>query len=194
MAENGSTATKRTALVVTQDADAIAELVNLTCDLIGDDACVIIVLSISLGAVEAEDEAIAAIEKQVKHIADEKQMPVRSMTVTSTSIARGVLDTAREERADLIVVGTSAEANTTRSIGSVAENIAATTPCRLVIYRRGVDRDLHRVVITTPIDEPSEEVICAGVELASRRARPATLITIGPDALDGRPAANSVTG
>ncbi len=73
-------------------------------------------------------------------------MPVRWHSVSANSPARGILDAAREENADLIVLGYfGGDAGSV--LGPVVEAVARTTPSDLVVYRGHADVDVRRVIL-----------------------------------------------
>jgi uncharacterized hydrophobic protein (TIGR00271 family) len=75
-------------------------------------------------------------------------MPVRWHSVSATSAARGILDAAREENANLIVLGYQGSTNDGDPVlGSVVEAVARTTPSDLVVYRGDADADVQRILL-----------------------------------------------
>lgn len=142
----------------------------------GDQAR-IITLTVSLGSVEHQEEALGAIEKIVARAADQGA-PVTSLVVSATSVARGILDVAREHGADLILLGLSHDPAQRSGVGSIAENVAATSPCPVVIYRPG-KTDISQVLIACDVTDLSGAALRVGARLADHLARPLSLITVG---------------
>ncbi len=61
--------------------------------------------------------------------------PVSLVTDAATSIPRGILDVAQEQTADLILVGVRGQQDGRLVLGPVAEAVARTAPCNVLIYR-----------------------------------------------------------
>lgn len=137
----------------------------------------IITLTVSLGSVEHQEEAVGAIEQIVARLARQGTQ-VSSLVVSATSVARGVLDVAREYGADLILLGLSRDPAQRSGVGTIAENIAATSPCPVVIYRPG-KTDIKQVLIACDVTDLSEAALRVGARLAEHLTRPLSMVTVG---------------
>lgn len=180
-----STQKRRVALVAVEHPEGVEELIRITIQLSEADSVEVVVLTVSLGAVKREEQRVSAIEAVVERLAEDEGLSVRSLVVQSSSVARGILDTARERQADLIVLGLAPRPTQRSGIGTVAENVAAATPCRVVIYRPGLDTDVQRIAIACDAADLSISALRIGTLLGERFQRPVELVTIGPERLGG---------
>lgn len=108
-----------TVVVAVDEPEPVEEMLRLADLLSEGDQARIITLTVSLGSVEHQEEALGAIEKIVARAADQGA-PVTSLVVSATSVARGILDVAREHGADLILLGLSRNPAQRSGVGSIA--------------------------------------------------------------------------
>lgn len=107
----------------------------------------VIALTVTLGDPEKESETLEEIEPICDDFT-EAGHPVELQTRTAPNIARGILDAAREENADLIVLGLSKPKHGEVELGPIAESVATTAPCDVLIYRAGLNgEDFERIVV-----------------------------------------------
>lgn len=167
----------QTVIVAVDEPEPVAEMLQLADLISAGDQPRIITLTVTLGAVEDQEEAIGKIEAHVAAQA-EQGVPVKSLVVSATSVARGILDAAREYGADLILLGLSRDPAQRSGVGSIAENVAATSPCPVVIYRPGPVHITH-VAITCDIADLSRAALHLGTRIAEHIEQPVQLITVG---------------
>lgn len=167
----------RTVIVAADEPEPVAEMVRLAELLSEGDQARIIVLTVSLGSVEDEAENVGAIEQVVKRL-NEQGTPVKTLSVNASSVARGVLDVAREYGSNLILLGLSRDPAQRSGIGSIAENIAATSPCPVVIYRPGT-ADIRQITVACDVTDLSKEALRVGSQLAEHLGCPMQMVTVG---------------
>lgn len=175
---------RRVVLVAVEHPEGAEELMRMAIRLCDVDAVDLIALTVSMGTAERDEQRINAITAVVEQLAEEG-ISVRSLVVPASSVARGILDTARERQADLIVLGLAPNPTQRNGIGTVAVNVAAATPCRVIMYRPGIEQDVQRITIACDAADLSPAALQIGTHLARRFERPAELVTISPERLGG---------
>lgn len=130
----------------------------------------VVALIVTRGDVEADSKVIDKIEPLIEKM-KEQGRPVELLTRTSSNVPRGILDAAREERADMLVLGIQQPINGQIRLGSILENVLATAPCDVLIYRSGTHADFERIVV--PVDGSIGARLAAqvGLRLAKQRDR-----------------------
>ncbi|MCJ7715471.1 MAG: TIGR00341 family protein, partial [Anaerolineales bacterium] len=106
-------------------------------------------LPLSEGSIEAE--ANRMLLDQAIDQATKEEFRVQTMTRVSRSIAEGILDTAREEDVDQILVGwAGGETRTiTRSLGPVLDPIITDAPCDVLIVKGFNWKDIKTILVPT---------------------------------------------
>lgn len=122
------------------------ELLNLAASLVHPEDGKIIALTISLGETETEAQSIHQLEPIVEEC-QEHGDPVELISVTATGVARGILDTVREYRGDLLILGVHKPMHGQVVIGTVAENVATTAPCDVLLYRSSQSPNFSRTLV-----------------------------------------------
>ena len=97
---------------------------------------------------------------------------VEVVTEIAVSVSRGILDVARERNADVILLGVQRSTQGSVRLGTVVENVIATAPCGVLVYRSSISHEFKRVVI--PIDGTLPSVIAMklGVSFALQHKIP----------------------
>jgi uncharacterized hydrophobic protein (TIGR00271 family) len=164
----------RTVLVPIANPNTAPTLLELASRMVHPDGGRMLALFISRGEAETETELLEQIELSLDALRAEGT-PVSLLTRVSTSISRGILDVAREERADLLVLGvrqtgrgrtgfdkivegittllpgqTRPQAKEPVSLGNVVESVAAIAPCDMLIYRASREPKFTHIVV--PVD------------------------------------------
>jgi nucleotide-binding universal stress UspA family protein len=87
---------------------------------------------------EIEEAARARLAELVKDD-DPDPLPTRAVVITATTVAPAIVQFARDERIDLIVLGTHGRGSLIQLLmGSVAELVVRTAPCPvLTVHRPG---------------------------------------------------------
>ncbi len=126
----------------------------------------IIALSVSIDE-DAESEKKGREEFQKMFSEFQKQgEPVEFLQVKAPGIARGILDTVREYRADLLILGVRQPSRGEVVIGTVAENVAQVAPCDVLIYRSAHHDEFDRVVVWANGSAPARVAAQIGLTVA----------------------------
>lgn len=132
----------------------------------------VLALYVTLSGSELDEDALddlaAAIDK-----AREAGIPIDLITQTAPSIARGILDVAREQGATLMVLGFQAPVRGRIELGSVVESVSRTTPCDLVVFRNPLGapiklEDVEHVIL--PLDGSDNSRVAARLGLVLAEA------------------------
>lgn len=152
-------------LVPLANPNTAGELLKLAAGLVHPEEGRIVGLIVSLGNVEKDAEVIAKLEAAVEEL-KEAGYKCSLRTEVATTIARGILDTAREVGADLIILGIKERSREKVELGTIAESVLDTAPCDVLIYRSAINPGFSRVVI--PIDSGYQTQVAArvGIRLA----------------------------
>ena len=138
------------------------------------------VIGVMIATDDAQAEAAAQRGKQIQEIVDEAnhahpEHDLELVTRSATSVARGIVELAREENAGLIVLGVAAPGRDAGqsggpALGRIAEAVIEVAPCDVVVLRPGSDdehvTDLRRVVVAVDGGEPSRTAARSGIVLA----------------------------
>ncbi|MCA9906555.1 MAG: universal stress protein, partial [Anaerolineae bacterium] len=130
----------------------------------------VVALIVTRGDLEADSKVIDKVEPLIEKM-KEQGKPVELLTRTSSNVPRGILDAAREESADMLVLGIQQPIAGQIRLGSILENVLATAPCDVLIYRSGTHADFERIVV--PVDGSIGARLAAqvGIQLAKQRDR-----------------------
>lgn len=156
----------RTVLVPIANPQTAPDLLHLAAALAHPEEGRIIPLIVTLGDVEKSAEAYEELEAICDEVMTEG-IDLEIQQTVSTSVARGVLDTAREIGADLIILGLNKNrARGQSSLGTVVENVLETAPCDVLVYRPGQQSDFKRIMI--PVRNTFQAQVAArmGIRLA----------------------------
>lgn len=161
-----------TVLVPVANPDNAHSLIKLALALTHPEEGRVIVLTVTLGDMEKEAKTLDAIEPVCETFIS-KGHPVELQTRAASNIARGILDAAREEGADLIVLGLNRPERGEVVIGGIAENVASTAPCDVLLYRAGIrDGAFERIVVPANGTDHSRIAARVGVQLGESYHRP----------------------
>ncbi len=174
--EEGPAKQNRRILVPIANPDTAESLLHLAGTLVKPEGGKVIALRVitvpnqlplSDGRIEAEANRVLldrAIDQATK-----EEFRVQIMTRVSRSIAEGILDTAREEDADQILVGWGGgESRTiTRSMGPVLDSIITDAPCDVLIVKGFNWKEIKSILVPTA-GGPNAPV---GAQLASTLAQ-----------------------
>lgn len=136
-------------LVPIAHPNTAAQMLELATALIDPEDGKVIALTVGIndeGEKTAERmEAIEPIIAEFEH--------VELVTQIASSITRGILDGAREQRTEALIMGVHRSDRREVELGAVVENIIQAAPCNVLIYRTGERNDFDRVVV--PLDNNS---------------------------------------
>ena len=169
MSETTGQEQPRTVVVPVANPKTAVELLHLAADLVHSEEGKVKALMVSLGNAEGDDQSINELDPICEKMIANGH-PVELLTRTSTSIARGILDTARELGADLILLGLQQPKHGDVILGTVVENVLAAAPTDVIVYRDSQHGEFDRVLV--PVDDYSHAraAIQTGIWLARRRS------------------------
>lgn len=139
-----------------------SELLHLAGALIKPKTGRIIAASVSLGDTEKHAESIEELEDVIARVRAEGYT-IELERVVSTSISRGILDLAREDGADLLLLGIRHAERGRVVLGQVVENVIQTAPCDVLVYRTSHSPGFDRVII--PVDNARQARLAARIAL-----------------------------
>ncbi|MEQ8676947.1 MAG: TIGR00341 family protein [Aggregatilineales bacterium] len=156
----------RVALVPIANPETASDLLHLAVAMAHPEDGKVIALIVSTGTMENEAGAIEKLQPIIDQL-EEEGNHITLETVSAPSIARGILDSARDKAADLIILGIRQHSRGQVVLGTVVENVIQTAPCDVLIYRtNGAISGYDRIVV--PIDESiqAEAAARTGIRLA----------------------------
>lgn len=138
------------------------------------------VVAATIASDDAEAEAAADINETLQEIIEEADHDhpdhdIELVTRSATSVARGIVELAREENAGLIVLGVGPPtqggmAPSGPPLGRIAEAVVDIAPCDVVVLRPGAESehiaDLRRVVVAVDGGDTGRTAARTGVVLA----------------------------
>lgn len=160
----------RRVLVPVSNPETAPGLLDLGWKLADPEKGKVIALFVTLGDTEADDDAVEGLTAIVE-AAGSKGALVELVTRSAPTVARGILDAAREQNASLIVLGFQAPERGKNLISPVIDSVARTTPVDLIVFR-GAKReplqlaDVERVLMPVNGSENSQVAARLGIMLA----------------------------
>lgn len=141
----------RTVVVPLGRPDTAVEMLNLAGEIAHPSEGLVIALVVSLGDIEEASKISAGLSQVIEDFRNaDRGHRVELVTEMAVSVSRGILDVARERNADVIILGVQRSIQQQVKLGTVVENVIATAPCGVMIYRSSLSPSFSRVVI--PID------------------------------------------
>ncbi|MGQ9714525.1 MAG: DUF389 domain-containing protein [Anaerolineae bacterium] len=107
---------------------------------------------------------------------EEVEVPVRPITRVSASVAEGILQTARAERCQLIVLGWKAELPEVR--GRVVEQVVRHAPCDVVVVEGSGKGPLRRILVPTAGGPNAPVAAHVGLTLAADQGGEVTALYV----------------
>ena len=172
----------RTVVVPMGRPDTAAEMLRIAGEMVHPVHGLVIALVISLGDAEQTNRVSDQVNQVVEDFRNtDAGHRVELVTEISVSISRGILDVARERNTDVILLGVQRPTQGSVKLGTVVENVIATAPCGVLIYRSAVSPHFERVVV--PIDGglPSVVAMKLGVSFALQHTIPLRQMSIQYD-------------
>jgi uncharacterized hydrophobic protein (TIGR00271 family) len=106
--------------------------------------------ALPLEAGRYQAQAGRAVLEKVLALANEENLPVQTMTRVARSAAQGILDTAIEEKANLILLGWRGPAGArAASPGPIVDAVLRDAPCDVLVVRIEEDRPLRKILVPT---------------------------------------------
>lgn len=141
----------KTVVVPMGRPDTAAEMLRIAGEMVHPTEGLVIALVISLGDAEQTNRFSNQIQDVIEDFRNtDLGHKVDVVTEMAVSVSRGILDVARERNADVILLGVQRSTQGSVKLGTVVENVIATAPCGVLIYRSAVSSYFDRVVV--PID------------------------------------------
>lgn len=162
--------------------DTAVEMLGLASELVHPEHGLVITLVVSLGDAEHASKVSTQLRQTIKERdGNDSGPPVEMVTEIAVSVSRGILDVARERNADVIILGVQRSAPGQVKLGTVVENVIATAPCGVLIYRGASPSAIGRVVI--PVDGSLSSTIAVrlGLSLALLHDLPAKQMHVQHD-------------
>ncbi len=194
-----------TVLVPIANPDTAVDLLTLAVSFARARRGRVIALSVVVGESDAEDDVdrVSAVQTVVE-VFNSRQGDVRveSITRQATSAARGILDVAREDDADLIILGAHVTGDGIADPGRVATNVTKAATSDVLILRPGrhhdadeapegpdtrtadeIDADNRRgrtgrVLVAVDGSDASRTAARAGVLIAEGSGRPVEIVHV----------------
>lgn len=169
----------KTVVVPMGRPDTAAEMLSIAGEMVHPAEGLVIALVISLGDAEQTNRFSDQIQDVIETFRNtDAGHKVEVVTEMAVSVSRGILDVARERNADVILLGVQRSTQGKVRLGTVVENVIATAPCGVLVYRSAVSPYFDRVVV--PIDGtlPSAIAMKLGVSFALQHAIPLRQMSI----------------
>lgn len=177
MSEHAVCPLPQTIIVPVTDPEKAVQVFKLAAALVDPDEGRIIALNVGLGNADAQGQIEHAIAPFVMAL-KAQGIHIELITHISTSIARGVLDTVREEGADLVILGAPSMKRGRVEIDSVAQNIAETAPCDVLIFRDSSKHQYSRIIVPASGSDHARDACRIGFALAQHDNKPLHLIHV----------------
>ncbi len=154
-------------IVPISNPDSAEDLLRLACALVNSEEGRVIGLFILRGDLDDEAETIDQLEPLMEQLLAEGYT-VKLQTHKSSSVARGILDAARDEGGDLIILGVQHSSPEQVVLGTIGENVIAAISCPVLIYRPSrTEQKAHRIVVPTDGSLPAKTASRIGIQLAA---------------------------
>ena len=172
----------KTVVVPMGRPDTAAEMLRIAGEMVHPTEGLVIALVISLGDAEQTNRFSDQIQDVIEAFRNtDAGHKVEVVTEMAVSVSRGILDVARERNADVILLGVQRSTQGSVKLGTVVENVIATAPCGVLIYRSAESTYFDRVFV--PIDGtlPSAIAMKLGVSFALQHDIPLRQMSIQYD-------------
>ena len=172
----------RTVIVPLGRPDTAIEMLRIAGEIVHPHEGLVIALVISLGNAERAATVSDELQQIIDHFSDGGNgHRVELVTEMAGSVSRGILDVARERMADVIILGVQRSTQGRVKLGTVVENVIATSPCGVLIYRRGHTPSYEQVVVPVDGSLPATHAVRLGVSFAIQHAIPLQQLSVQHD-------------
>lgn len=164
--ENGLPQFAKTILVPVSKPETAPQLIRLALRLLDKENGKVTALVVADGE---DNEGLSEAVEELQLIVDSfiaAELPVELKTVIAGSVSRGILDAARDQQADMLVIGVQDKASRKVKLGSIVENVAQAATCDVLIYRSTNDVAPKRVLVTYRGTTADTNAMTTGVLLA----------------------------
>ena len=162
--------------------DTAVEMLNIAGEIAHPEDGLVIALVVSLGDAEQANRVSDEVSRLVADFSQsDRGHRVELVTEIAVSISRGILDVARERNADMIILGVQRVTQGSVKLGTVVENVIATAPCGVLIYRSAASAGFNRVVAPVDGTLPSANAIKLAVSIAMHHQLPLEQLNVQVD-------------
>ncbi len=162
--------------------DTAIEMLKIAGELVHPVEGLVIALVISLGDIEATNKVSNLVNPAVEEFRKtDRGHQVELVTEMAVSVSRGILDVARERNADVILLGAQRPTQGAVKLGTVVENVIATAPCGVLIYRISASPYFDQVVVPVDGRLPSTIAIRLGISIARHHQLPLQQMNVQSD-------------
>ncbi len=172
----------RTAVVPLGRPDTAVNMLRIAGEIVHPVEGLVIALVISLGNVEhtaTVSDELQEIIDEFSHTGGERR--VELVTEMADSVSRGILDIARERGSDVIILGVQQSTQGQVKLGTVVENVIATAPCGVLIYRQSHSPGYDQVVVPVDGRLAAAHAVRLGVSLAIQHGIPLKQLNVQHD-------------
>ena len=161
----------RVVLVPVANPNTAAALLDLALTFATAEKSRVIALYVLLGNLDLEAKSVDSLEPIIEEL-KAAENPIEFQTRKATNLARGILDAAREDDVDLIILGLTQHIRGHVVLGTVAENVLVTAPCNVLIYRAShhLAENPSRILVAVDGTRPSQAASQIGLSLAQHYA------------------------
>ena len=171
----------KTVVVPLGRPDTAIEMLNIAGEMVHPADGLVIALVVSLGDAEQANRVSDQISQVVADFSEtDRGRRVELVTEIAVSISRGILDVARERSAD-VILGVQRSTQGSVRLGTVVENVIATAPCGVLIYRNAISPRFDRVVVPVDGGLPSANAIKLAVSIAMHHQLPLEQLNVQVD-------------
>jgi uncharacterized hydrophobic protein (TIGR00271 family) len=168
------------------DETSMKPPLELACSLACPDHGRVMALVMEMGG----SEELAYRLHQIKPVIEslrEGGKPIELYIHASISMTRGILDAARELRADILLLDARLPAEGGVKMGTIVENVIPVSPCPVFLYRQGESHSIGRIVL--PIQEGHQAHLAGdlAVALGRRLKTPVEVLFLEDESAEGEP-------
>jgi len=151
--------------------DTAPHLLELACNLADPEDGRVIALTVAEGEDEETEQRVRELEPIVERFSKEGQ-PVELVTQIASSVARGILDGAREYQAETLIIGVFQGGRRQVKLGSLVENIVAAAPCNVLVYRPSDSPEYDSVAVPIVSGQESLTSLRFAAAIAAKKQIP----------------------
>lgn len=152
-------------LVPIANPETAGGLIKIASNLLHPDDGELIPLCVLSGQLEEEARVLDKITPLMEELKS-AGYSIDLQTRKASNIARGILDAARDNSADLIVLGINRRPRGEIILGPIIENVIRTAPCPVIIYRPARASQFGRIVVPSDGTKPAQMACQIGWELS----------------------------
>lgn len=169
-----------TVLVPLANPETAPGLLHIARSLVTSEGGRVLALSVAVGDADAE-KSVAGMDELEARVS-ELDPDIEFLRRSATTIARGILDAARESGADMIVLGLNHVSRGRVEFGKVVESVVAAATCDVLLFRPGRAIDdlsaIDRVVVGVDASPVSRAAARVGILLGDGFDRPVHVLTV----------------